>query len=277
MASRYSVIQYVPNPIADERINIGVLAFDEKGVRVHFLQNWERVRCFGRSEDIDLLKNFAHEMQEVTEEGLLFPGDRPSDIPAHERLLKVAHDWTNGIQFTEPRGSLVSLEQLLDDLVKNFLLDPEKKQKLRDRAMAAKIAVSKVKAVLSQRLGEEQAKRYVKKDISLKGIHQQHKFDVAVANGRPYLAAHGLSFEVHAPGSIQGAVAWMIGEVKELQPQLPLVILTLPPIQGSFEYKKLLANYENMTSTYQDLGAQVINENQVEKFLSEQIEALHLV
>jgi Protein of unknown function (DUF3037) len=28
MASRYSIIQYVPNPIADERINIGVLAFE---------------------------------------------------------------------------------------------------------------------------------------------------------------------------------------------------------------------------------------------------------
>jgi Protein of unknown function (DUF3037) len=277
MASRYSVIQYVPNPIADERINIGVLAFDEKGVRVHFLQNWERVRCFGRSEDIDLLKNFAHEMQEVTEEGLLFPGDRPSDIPAHERLLKVAHDWTNGIQFTEPRGSLVSLEQLLDDLVKNFLLDPEKKQKLRDRAMAARITVSMVKEVLGKRLGEEQAKRYIKKDISLKGTHKQHKFDVAVANGRPYLAAHGLSFEVHAPESVQGAVAWMIGEVKEVAPKLPLAIVALPPVQGSFEYKKLLANYENMTSTYQDMGAQVINENQVEQWLSEQIEALNLV
>ncbi|MBD2294685.1 DUF3037 domain-containing protein [Anabaena sphaerica FACHB-251] len=29
MASKYSVIQYVPDPIADQRINIGVIAFDK--------------------------------------------------------------------------------------------------------------------------------------------------------------------------------------------------------------------------------------------------------
>ncbi|MGL4618228.1 MAG: DUF3037 domain-containing protein [Chroococcidiopsis sp.] len=29
MASRYSIVQYVPNPITDERINIGVVAFDD--------------------------------------------------------------------------------------------------------------------------------------------------------------------------------------------------------------------------------------------------------
>jgi hypothetical protein len=106
MASRYSVIQYVPNLIVDERINLGVLVSDEQDVRVRFLQNWERVRNFGLSEDIDLLKKFAHEMQEVTKDGLLFPGDYPSDLPRHERLMKVAYGWMNGIQVTEPRGSL---------------------------------------------------------------------------------------------------------------------------------------------------------------------------
>jgi Protein of unknown function (DUF3037) len=124
MASRYSVIQYVPNPIADERINIGVLVFDEQDVRVRFLQNWERVRNFGMSEDIDLLKNFAHEMQEVTKKGLLFPGDYPSDLPAHERLMKVAYGWMNGIQVTEPLGSLASVDQLLEDMTQTYLLEP---------------------------------------------------------------------------------------------------------------------------------------------------------
>jgi len=39
MASYYSIIQYVPNPIANERINIGVLIFDEKEIKVNFLEN----------------------------------------------------------------------------------------------------------------------------------------------------------------------------------------------------------------------------------------------
>jgi hypothetical protein len=138
MASRYSVIQYVPNPIADERINIGVLVFDEQEVRVHFLQNWERVRHFGLPEDIDLLKNFAHEMEEVTKEGFLFPGDRSDDeSPAHERLMKVVRGWMNSVQFTEPRRSLASVDQLLDDVAQTYLLElSEKEQKLRDRQYA---------------------------------------------------------------------------------------------------------------------------------------------
>jgi Protein of unknown function (DUF3037) len=124
MASRYSVIQYVPNPNADERINIGVLVSDEQDVRVRFLQNWERVRNFRMSEDIDLLKNLAHKMQEFTKKELLFPGDYPSDLPAHERLMKVARGWMNSIQFTEPCDSLASVDQLLEDKAQTYLLEP---------------------------------------------------------------------------------------------------------------------------------------------------------
>jgi hypothetical protein len=127
MTSWYSVIQYVPNPIAGELINIGLLVSDEQEVRVHFLQNWERVRCFGMSEDIDLLKNFAHKVQEGTKEGLLFPGDHPSDLPAHERLVNVARGWMNGIQciqFTEPCSSLASVDQLLEAMAQTYLLEP---------------------------------------------------------------------------------------------------------------------------------------------------------
>jgi Protein of unknown function (DUF3037) len=124
MASRYSVIQYVPNPITEDRINIGVIVSDEQDVRVRFLQNWERVRCFGMSEDIDLLKNFAHKMQEATKERLLFPCDHPSDLPVHERFVNLAHGWMNGIQFTEFCGSQASVDQLLEDMTQTYLLEP---------------------------------------------------------------------------------------------------------------------------------------------------------
>ena len=33
MSAFYSVIQFVPDPVADERINAGVVAFDGKVVR----------------------------------------------------------------------------------------------------------------------------------------------------------------------------------------------------------------------------------------------------
>jgi hypothetical protein len=52
----------------------------------------------------------------------------------------------------------------------------------------------------------------------------------------------------------------MIIEVKQVEPTLSLVIITLPPTQGMDDYRALSANHGRMTATYQDLGAVVIDE-----------------
>ena len=44
MTSYYSVVQYVPNPMSGERVNVGVIAFDGHAVRTRFLRNWTRAR-----------------------------------------------------------------------------------------------------------------------------------------------------------------------------------------------------------------------------------------
>jgi hypothetical protein len=56
----------------------------------------------------------------------------------------------------------------------------------------------------------------------------------------------------------------MIVEVKQVEPMLPLVIVTLPLTQGMDDYRALLASHGRMTATYKDLGAMVIDEKQVE-------------
>jgi hypothetical protein len=58
-------------------------------------------------------------------------------------------------------------------------------------------------------------------------------------------------------------IAWMIIEVKQVEPTLPLVIVTLPPTQGMNDYRALLASYSRMTATYQDLGAVVIDQKRL--------------
>jgi|GEM_PF-5803139 len=155
MASRYSIIQYVPNPIADERINIGVLVFDRQNVKVHFLSNWDRVRCFGRQADIKTLKDFANRMQESAAKGLLFPGDEPSDRPKHERLLEVALGWINCIQFTQPRGSLEQIDSLLDDVIQTYLLEPQPKHKCSDDFPEPEQELGSVKVWLKQAKPED--------------------------------------------------------------------------------------------------------------------------
>lgn len=65
-------------------------------------------------------------------------------------------------------------------------------------------------------------------------------------------------------------------EVKQVEPTLWLVLITLPPTQDMPDYRALLANYGRMTATYQDLGAMVIDKKQVEPLFYQQLDALKI-
>jgi Protein of unknown function (DUF3037) len=272
MVSKYSVIQYVPNPIANERINVGVLAFDEETVKVHFLSRWDRVRAFGAIENINFLKEFARRMGAAVEDGLLFPGDAPGETPRHDRLLKVARGRINSIQFTEPHGSLEAVDSLLEDCIKTYLLEiAPKKRKLRDRQAAARSVTSHVKKVVKNRFGEESAKELIRTDYELKGGRKEHTFDVTVANGHPFLAAHGISFEIQTSDTLIDSLAFMIIDVKEANKDFPLGIVALPPTSESPDYRRLKHVYQKTTKTYEDLGAEVLQEDEVEAWVADRL------
>ena len=265
MASRYSVIQYVPNPIADERINIGVLVFDEEIVKVHFLYSWERVNSFG-GENTRFLRDFAKHMEESSKNGLLFPNDDPNNGQTRvDRLRKVARGWINSIQFTEPRGSLENVDSVFEDTIRTYLVDEiPTEQNGRDRKVAKRIVASSVKNVLKERLGKR-ASEYLKKDAQaiVKGVSDSHNFDVLVANGRPYLAAHGVSFEVQITKDTLDSLSWWIKDVKELNSNFPLAVVTLPPKPEFDSYSQLCEVYDRTRTTYKKLGAAVLEEDEL--------------
>ena len=58
MPSRYCIIRYVPNPLTEERVNVGVIAYDDTQVRVRFLERWNRVKHFA-GRDITFLRDLA--------------------------------------------------------------------------------------------------------------------------------------------------------------------------------------------------------------------------
>lgn len=272
MCSRYSIIQYVPDPITDERINIGVLAFNDIDVRVHFLSNWERVRNFSKEKNIDYLKDFAQSMRKSAQSGLLFPGDQENNRPRHERLERVAQSWMNSIQFTEPRGSLKDVNTVIEDAVKKFLVKPvSEKSKFRDRQDAARITISNVKKVVREMMGQEY-QDLVKKNYLIAGAHKGHNVDIAVANGHPYLAAQGISFEVHPPENLLDAVAWTITDVKDNKPDFPIAVVVLPPKKDeSKDNEQLEEIYHNTTDTYRELGAKVLLEQDITSWVTKQL------
>jgi len=268
MASKYSVIQYVPDPIADERINIGVLAFDDNSVRVQFLKHWERVRCFSKT-DPSFLHDFAKEMQVCAESGLLFPSDRASkDIPPHERLEKFALERMNSIQFTEPRTSLRTVDALINNIASKFLMNEAKhKSNVRDRQKAAQVTTSTIKDVFNDYFGQtdKKWKDYLKH--TLQGQKGKQEFDVVVANGTPYLAAHGLSFEVQVQQNLLESLYWRVDDIKKEMPDFPIAVIALPPKQDSnnrLEHSRLENLYEKMTEVLRGMHTPVLNESEVE-------------
>ena len=268
MASRYSVMQYVPDPIADERINIGVIAFDDKTVRVQFLQHWDRVRCFSKT-DTSFLHDFANQMRESADSGLLFPSDKANnEIPPHERLESFALESTNSIQFTQPRASLRDVESLIENVTAKFLIDkPKVKNNGRDRQYAARITTSKIRQAFNEyfRENNKKWKDYLKHDLV--GQKGKQEFDVVVANGTPYLAAHGISFEVQVNQLLVDSLYWRVGDIKEQMPDFPIAIIALPPKHDSsdrHDRHRLENLYKQSTKTFSGMDTQVLDETTVE-------------
>ena len=264
MVSRYSVIQYVPDPITGERINLGVLVFDENEICVRFLENWKRVHCLG-AENVEFLRDFVARMKTATADGLLVPGEELTGIPTQERLLKISQEWQNIIQITPPRKSLGELEIVLDEISAMFLKEPlpEAKSTLRDRQAAAKITKATVRDVLKSCFKPALVRGLLSESNALLGRRESHQFDATVVNGRPYFAVHGVSFEIHPPKTTTESVSWMISDVRDQNENVPLAVLVLPPKPETLEYNDLLNLYEQKTKLYRELGATVLGETEL--------------
>ena len=107
MPAHYTVIQYVPDPVTDERINVGVIGYANGSVQTRFLVNWQRVKMLAGKEAMDLsrIETLFRDFNE-------------------EILFEMIYSWKNSIQFTSPRSSLRSLEETIDEAAKRFLVDP---------------------------------------------------------------------------------------------------------------------------------------------------------
>jgi len=94
----YFVFRYVPNPIKEEFVNIGVAVLGSKGaISVKFTKDWSRVKRLDPAADIEMLKAFAAEASvRLTS---------PVDCEALLRWME--ESFSNAIQLS-PRKALVT-------------------------------------------------------------------------------------------------------------------------------------------------------------------------
>jgi hypothetical protein len=278
MTSKYSVIQYVPNPISGERINIGVLAFSQGNIHIKFVTNWARVKRFA-GEDIAFLKDLAKELEESITDNLILPGLDWGPQLNEELIEKMVGKWANSVQFTELRASLKPVNDLIESLSAQFLIQPvQKERKYRDRMTAVKITKAYLREALEERMGKEQAMHLLHIQHEIVGKYGPHMFDAVIANGVPYAAFQAVSFELPVASELDqvvDALAFKISDIRQINAELPIGILALPPARNSHSRAKHI--YDRALLTYKGLDASVITEQVGPKWIKEQVKHIPII
>src|SRR5690242_14116669 len=115
MASHYIVVSYVPDPVIEEKINIGVVVYGDGAIRSRFVRNWQRARQFGVG-DIRFLQDFAKKLDNGRELSLPLAGGSDVQLLSAEGLQRIAGRWINSIQLSQPKASLKSVDELLAEV-----------------------------------------------------------------------------------------------------------------------------------------------------------------
>src|SRR6266566_1478825 len=217
MESYYSVVEYLPDPLTDERVNIGVIVFGGGRARSRFLANWQRVKAFSQT-DTSFLKDFARDVDKATAAQIPLPGISNVSALSLEDLQKISQKWVNAIQLTQLRASLKNPEELLELVASRYLKEPRRgKREFRDRRAAVSLAIKHVASALrARRAGLEQ--KVLKKHYLISGKFDEHSFDLAAANGRAFFAARALSFETPDSDDLRkdiDSTAWALDDVRK--------------------------------------------------------------
>ncbi len=129
----FYLVRYVPDPVRNEFVNIGVLLRDAEKpeqVTVNFTKDWTRVRCVDPDADVSMFESLESELRQrlaQPEEGL-------------PPLMHVLRDsFSNALQVTEPRAYLAeSLAAGVEELMRVYV-DPRKRQQAARRSGRAAI------------------------------------------------------------------------------------------------------------------------------------------
>jgi hypothetical protein len=245
MASYYSVLQFVPNPIAGERVNIGVVALDDDGfVACRLVDDWRRVKMLGG--DIAPVRDAAYELADT-------------ELSVAE-VRDMADCWRNSLQLTEPRASTADPERLLEDMCSLMLVEVQTKQRDNSKSRALRQARRSLEAAF--RGGTCVAGEILSIDsrTEMSGALARHEIDLAVRGDAVRVAAQGISFARPASRRVKkdiDATAWLLEDVRGLPDPPRMAVVVVPPPGGNRN------DYQSAHHLFEELGAAVVTQNRV--------------
>ena len=123
----FSLIRYVPDPVKNEFVNIGVLLRDEDArAAVRFTRDWSRVRCIDPDADTTMLEALEAEI------GRRLAQDARAAVSSLEDAL------SNAVQLTESKACLAeSFATELESLMALYVLTAKRKRESRRTGRSA--------------------------------------------------------------------------------------------------------------------------------------------
>jgi hypothetical protein len=241
MGTFFTVIQFVPDPVADERLNAGLIVYTDQVVKLHLVHDWKRLERFADAEKVEYLREFAQDFADRTS------GDSFTSRLTRDDLDTMIRKWQSLIQFTKPRGSLLEPEPLLKQIVRRFLpADIATEAESVAPAPAGRTLKKSVRSALHEAirsiLGKKSSLK-VKTNVAVSGSVVDHKFPVGIVNGIPRLAAQVIAFgDKNTPESRLNRIhstAWIfheiLGQPPEKRPRLAVIIDEANPALPEFQ------------------------------------------
>jgi hypothetical protein len=131
----FQLIRYVPDPVKNEFVNIGVLlrTADEKTSQLRFTKDWGRVRCLDPDADTQMLEALEIEVGHRL-------ADQPIDHPK-PILQMLERSLSNGVQITEAKAYLAeSFPAGIEDLMQRYVESPKRERIQRPGGRTALVA-----------------------------------------------------------------------------------------------------------------------------------------
>jgi len=247
-ATFYSVIKYVPDPVADESINVGVAVFSGRRVRLAFTSEWNRARQLA-ARDPKALKRVVADLATQEKQGAL----------SEEVIRRYAESWRNQVQWTPPRASVKDLDQLISEVsslyLPRFATDAVKAVRRPGKRRAIRIAITELTNQLTAKLHapRRKARQLLKTDHVAAGKYEQHQLDLAIVNGHLKAGAFALSFAVANKQQLKrdiDAVAFGVEDVIRQQRRVPMFVLGYTEDPNGDDVKRAQALFNQLNSTF---------------------------
>lgn len=257
--SRYVVVRYFPVSDNGECVNAGVIAYDDTKVLATFVDDWRRLQRFGH-EDITFLREFARDVERRSSLSV-DPSIRLTKVSVEE----MASRWAHAVQFSQPAGSTLSVEELLKEISEHFLPNPKViLSSPRNRTAAKKVAREALREAFVLR-GVHKPTEFIRSDSIINGKVKQHKLDFVVSNGRPRDGISAFSFEGGISDRLMTeveATGYAFGDLREAYPDLELSVVVLEPEPATSEYQTAI-------NVFKGINAKVVTEADADAWAEE--------